>query len=261
MPLKLPPIIGHRGCAAYAPENTLVSLHSAADIGVEWVELDVKLTKDQVPILFHDDALERITGHSGNVADMRYAEIKDLDAGLWFGESFIGESIPTLEEAVDVLIERDLGLNLEIKPCPGREKETAEVALDILSQIWDDHDRLYLSSYSMTSLETAQDMAEDWARGLVLGYNCEENWLERLTQGQLPDALDDAVRYLDLKTISIDNDFCNQVNIARMIQMGVTPVPYNVNTAERAGELNSWGVTCVISDEPDIAQDGIAMVH
>ena len=59
--------------------------------------------------------------------------------------------MPTLEDALDVLLERDLGLNLEIKPCPGREKETAEVALDILSTIWDDHKRLLISSFTCKS--------------------------------------------------------------------------------------------------------------
>ena len=155
MSLKLPKIIGHRGCAGYAPENTLEGIHTAADMGVEWVELDVKITKDEVPILFHDDMLDRTTNGSGPVAERTYEELKDLDCGNWYGESFNGIQIPTLEEAIDVLIDRDLGLNLEIKPCPGREKETAEVALDLLSTIWDDHDRLLISSFQHCLLYTS----------------------------------------------------------------------------------------------------------
>ena len=117
MRLKLPRIIGHRGVAAYAPENTLEGLHTAADMGVEWVEFDVKITKDHVPILFHDDTLERTTnGGDRPVAECTYDEIRALEAGSWFGESFAGIKIPTLEEALEVLIEHDLGLNLEIKP-------------------------------------------------------------------------------------------------------------------------------------------------
>ena len=69
--LKLPKIIGHRGAAAYAPENTLESIHTAADMGVEWVELDVKLTQDGVPVIFHDATLDRTTNGSGPVCTGR----------------------------------------------------------------------------------------------------------------------------------------------------------------------------------------------
>ena len=130
MPLKIPKVIGHRGAKAYAPENTLPSIETAADLGVEWVELDVKLTKDNVPIIFHDEGLDRTTSGTGLVAQTNYEDLRDLDAGSWFGDSFSSVRIPTLEEAVDILLKHNLGLNLEIKPCPGREKETAEIALD-----------------------------------------------------------------------------------------------------------------------------------
>jgi len=169
--LKLPKIIGHRGACGYAPENTLESIHTAADMNVDWVELDVKLTRDQVPVIFHDSTLERTTNGTGMVADMDYADLKHLDAGSHFSDSFAGVKVPTLEEALDVILERDLGLNLEIKPCPGREQETAEVALDLLSHIWDDHERLLISSYKISSLEAAADMVPGWSLGLVMGYH------------------------------------------------------------------------------------------
>ena len=76
MALKLPRIIGHRGCAGYAPENTLEGIHTAADMGVEWVELDVKLTRDQMPVIFHDDDLERTTNGYGLVVKLHQGSIK-----------------------------------------------------------------------------------------------------------------------------------------------------------------------------------------
>jgi len=262
MPLILPKIIGHRGCASYAPENTLEGLHTAADMGVEWVELDVKLTKDQVPVMFHDETLERTTNGSGNMAEITYEDLKQLECGSWFGESFTGIQVPTLEEAIEVLIERGLGLNLEIKSCPGREKETTEVALDILSQYWDDHERLVISSYSMVSLETAQDMAADWSRGLVMGYHCPNpEWLDALKQSNLPQDWGEAARYLELKAISIDQEFCSPAIISEMLQKDITPIPYNVNEPERAKQLQSFGVRTVISDSPDEIKDAIFSVH
>jgi len=91
MTFQIPKIIGHRGAAGYAPENTLVSIQTAADMGIDWVELDVKLTSDDVPIIFHDDNLIRTTDHDALVKDTPYSVIKELDAGSWFADSFVGE--------------------------------------------------------------------------------------------------------------------------------------------------------------------------
>ena len=129
------------------PKNTIESIRTAAEMGVEWVELDVMLTKDQVPVIFHDDTLDRTTDGYGPLAEKTWHELRDLDAGAWFADSFRGARIPTLEDALDEIIKLGLGLNLEIKPAPGAERETAEVALDLLSRIWDDADRLLISSF------------------------------------------------------------------------------------------------------------------
>src|SRR5690606_35991457 len=126
-----------------------------------WVEIDVKLTKDSVPVIFHVEDLLRCTGVSGLMADKTWAEVQEMDAGSWFGDSFIGEKIPSLEDALNVIIERGLGLNLEIKPCPGREKQTAEAVLDIAARTWpEDGPQPLISSFQYVSLETSMDMIE-----------------------------------------------------------------------------------------------------
>lgn len=249
MSLKIPKIIGHRGAAAYAPENTLEGIHTAADMGIEWVEFDVKLTKDGVPILMHDETLERTTnGGDRPVAQTTYEEIKQLEAGSWFSDSFAGIKIPTLEEAIEVLLERDLGFNLEIKPCPGREKETAEVALDILTQIWDDHERVLISSFQHVSLETALDMAESLPRGLLLGKEMPANWA-------------DLAKYLEVSTINFDGRKCVRDDVKRLQEAGLPLLAYTINEPERAKQLLTWGVDGFFSDEPDVIKDGILTVH
>ncbi len=246
--LKLPKIIGHRGVASYAPENTLEGIHTAADMEVEWVELDVKLTKDQVPILFHDETLDRTTNGSGPVAETNYDDIRQLEAGSWFGESFAGIRIPTLEEAIEVLIDRDLGVNLEIKPCPGREKETAEVMLDMVSQIWDDHDRLLISSFQHVSLETALDMAEDWHRGYVLPAEWPENWAE-------------IADYLKVSSVNVNGHTVTREQVETVMDMELPILAYTINQPDRARLLQSWGVDGFFSDSPDAIKDGLFMVH
>ncbi len=100
----LPRVMGHRGAAAQAPENTLAGLRRAAELGARWVEFDVRLTGDGVPVLFHDDLLKRTTGAAGAMATTDYDSVARLDAGAWFGAAFAGEPVPSLEAAVALLL-------------------------------------------------------------------------------------------------------------------------------------------------------------
>lgn len=251
--LILPPIIGHRGACGYAPENTLESLHSAAEMGVEMVEFDVKLTKDNVPILFHDDTLERTTNGHGAVAEKTLEELKELDAGSWFSgadaDSFTGLSIPTLEEALEVIIDHGLGINMEIKPCAGREVETAEAALDVLSRCWDDHNLLLISSFSEVSLETAQHIAPGWARGYLFD-DIPENWHQM-------------AHHLGATTINVNgnNPKVTQDFIEDLIEAGYRIGAYTINDQQKARQLYSWGVDALFTDVPDLLQDILITKH
>lgn len=245
----IPEIIGHRGACAYAPENTLASIHTAADLGIEWVELDVKLTSDSIPVIFHDDTLERVTNGSGNLKDVTLVDLQNLSAGEWFAESFVTETVPTLEAAIDACISRNLGLNLEIKPCAGREVETAEIALDMLSRYWDDHDRLLISSFSQVSLEAAQHIAADWARALLVD-GIETNTLE-------------LAKHLQARAININgnHDDLTQEAVEALIDEGYAVMAYTINNPDHARRLIGMGVDGVFSDCPDQIRDQVFMRH
>lgn len=249
MTFKLPLIIGHRGACGYAPENTLESIKTAADMGVTWVELDVMLTKDSVPIIFHDDTLDRTTNGSGNVADTLYEDIRHLETGSWFADSFAGIKIPTLEEALELIVDLNLGLNLEIKPTPGREVETAEAALDVLSRVWDDHDRLLISSFQHVSLETAKDMAPEWRRGLLL-------WHE-----DMPADWAQLAEYLEASTINISDHLATREFMDEISDTGRPVLVYTVNDPLRARQLQGWGVDSMFTDVPDVIQENLLKVH
>jgi len=247
--LKLPKIIGHRGAKGYAPENTLVGIHTAADMGVEWVELDVKLTMDKVPIIFHDDTLDRTTNGSGLVAETLYSDIQALEAGSHFADSFAGVSIPTLEDALEVIIDRGLGLNLEIKPCAGREIETTEHALDILTSIWDEDDKILISSFQHVSLETAMEMAPNLPRGFLMETQWQENW-------------QDFVSHLKASTVNVNGNEITREEVEQIIdETGLPILAYTINEPDRARHLQSWGVDAFFSDVPDIVKDGLFSVH
>ncbi|MDD9899374.1 MAG: glycerophosphodiester phosphodiesterase family protein [Alphaproteobacteria bacterium] len=246
--LIIPKVIGHRGAKGYAPENTLASIHAAADMGIEWVEVDVKLSRDNVPFLFHDDDLERCTGAAGAFAKKDAQEIAELDAGSHFGDSFIGEKVPLLEDALEVILDRGLGANLELKPCPGREKETAEAALDIATRIWpEDQPPPLISSFSHVSLETAMDMIPAWPRGLLID-DYLENWR-------------DLVAYLDVHTININADNVTPEQVVEYMEARKTVLAYTVNAADQARMLMEWGVDGVFSDVPDEIREAVETLH
>ncbi len=108
-------IIAHRGDSAHAPENTLAAFRAALLAGADMVEFDVGLTRDLVPVVLHDATLDRTTDGRGRLAAHTLAEISRLDAGSWFGPGFAAERIPTLEQALDLLVGR-IQINIEVKP-------------------------------------------------------------------------------------------------------------------------------------------------
>jgi glycerophosphoryl diester phosphodiesterase len=114
--VPLPLVIAHRGDSAHRPENTLASFASALEAGVDIVELDVQLTRDQHVVVIHDPTVDRTTNGRGAVATLTLAEVRALSAGCpaVFGAAYAGERVPTLAEVLAFLKGRARIL-LEIK--------------------------------------------------------------------------------------------------------------------------------------------------
>jgi glycerophosphoryl diester phosphodiesterase len=106
--------IAHRGASAYAPENTRAAFELAITMGADMIETDAQVTRDGALVLIHDDRVDRTTDGSGLVADFTLDELRQLDAGSWFGEEFSGERLLTLDEFAVEFIPR-LPACLEIK--------------------------------------------------------------------------------------------------------------------------------------------------
>jgi len=119
--------IAHRGASARAPENTLAAFKEAIRLGADLIECDVHLSADEVPMIIHDDTVERTTNGRGAVCALACARLRRLDAGAWFSSRFRGERIPTLEEALECARGR-CGLNIEIKEPPGRRRAASPAA-------------------------------------------------------------------------------------------------------------------------------------
>lgn len=113
--IRLPVNCGHRGSSAEAPENTMASFRRAVSQGARMVELDVRLSLDGYPVVFHDDTLERTTNGHGKLEETTLAALRTLDAGSWFDETFAGEGLVTLQEVLDFASSAGIGLDIEMK--------------------------------------------------------------------------------------------------------------------------------------------------
>ena len=238
-PVALPKVAGHRGAAAYAPENTLEGFREAARRGIGWVEFDVKLTADGVPIVFHDDKLDRTTDGKGPVAAASFDRTRRLDAGSWFAARFAGAHVPSFREALELVRDLGLGANIEIKPCPGREVETAERAVALIEEQWPARRPLPLiSSFTPASLAVVEEKAPALPRGLLLYEDGLPTWKR------------------DARDLACATVHCSQHNMtaawaAEIRALGYGLAIYTVNEPAQARELMGFGVQCIISDAPD----------
>ncbi|HEV2615651.1 MAG TPA: glycerophosphodiester phosphodiesterase family protein [Candidatus Acidoferrales bacterium] len=110
-----PWVIAHRGASGHAPENTMASFRRAVELGATFIETDLRLSRDARFVAIHDSTLDRTTNGRGLVHDFTLEQLRELDAGSWFGAKFAGERVPTIEEIFAFARESDVVFYLEIK--------------------------------------------------------------------------------------------------------------------------------------------------
>ncbi len=231
--LIIPRVIGHRGAAARAPENTLAGFRKAAALGCTWVEFDVRLSGDDQLVVIHDATLDRTTDGSGTVGKTPLAELLKRDAG--------GEPIPTLDSALAELRLLGLGGNVEMKADEGREEALAAA---VAKAVHRHAGPLLVSSFSWPSLEIFARLAPTIPRGMLT---------ERLT----PD-WPDVASGLGAAVIACDQRHLHPDAVEGVRGAGYLLAAYTVNEPRRALELFAWGVTSVFSDAPDLILAALA---
>lgn len=218
----LPPIIAHRGASGEAPENTLAALALAADQGIACVEIDVSISADGVPFVHHDDTLERCTNGQGLLCELDAAELDRLDASKGMS-GFAGEPLPRLSAVFDLLIERGVGLNLEIKPYAGLEEATVNAICTMVEQRWPPHLNLLFSSFSWPSLALARERMPQVPRGL-LTETLPNDWQARIAE-------------YDCRTIHCNGSQLRSEQIVMLREAGLGIYCYTVNDVTLADRL------------------------
>jgi glycerophosphoryl diester phosphodiesterase len=238
--IALPRVVGHRGAAACAPENTLAGFRRARELDCRWVEFDVRLTADGQPVLLHDDRLARTTDGRGRVSALSLAAVRRHDAGAWFGSSFTGERVPTLEEAVTLLAALGLGANVELKATRGREAETGTVVADLLTRMCPSAlPELLISSFRPAALAAAKARAPRIPRGILFRV--------------IPESWRAVAERLGCATIHADHRRLRPALVTEIREAGYPLLAYTVNDPGRANTLFDLGVTSVFSDHPSLS--------
>jgi len=233
--MTYPRIIAHRCGGALAPENTLGGLRLAARLGCRGVEFDAMLAADGVPVLIHDETLERTTSGRGPVFAMSSVQLAQLDAGGRHHAAFAGEPVPTLDAALRLCAALGLWANVEIKPSTGQEAATGRA---VARQAEAAQGKLLLSSFSPEALRAAAAEAPQLPRA-VLVEAIPADWRERMAaSGAL--ALHSSARALNVDALQAVRD------------AGFPLACYTVNRRDDAERLFALGVSAVFTDRPDL---------
>lgn len=238
-PWPYPRLVAHRGAGKRAPENTLAALRVGYAHGYRMAEFDVKLSADGVAFLLHDDTLDRTTSGRGRADACTWHELSQFDAGSWHSPVYAGEPLPTLAAVARFARAHVFAVNIEIKPTPGRERETgAAVALDAKT-LWSGIETApLLSSFSEASLEAARDAAPELPRAYLLD-ELVGDWRER--------ALGLECVALDFRHTLLTAALVDDVHAA-----GLRVMAWTVNDPRRATALEAFGVDTIITDAIDV---------
>jgi glycerophosphoryl diester phosphodiesterase len=234
-PWPYPRLVAHRGGGSLAPENTLAAIRLGQSLGYRAHEIDVKLSRDDVALLLHDETLERTTNGKGRAADHDFADLRGLDAGQWHSETYRAEPLPSFEDAARLLRSRNTIANVEIKPTPGFDWRTGTYVALHSQQLWQGAEALpLLSSFSFEALMAAKEAVPALPRGWLIDQLTGADW-ERLEE------LEAASLHTDHRRLALED-------IARLHDRGYRVMVYMVNDAEVARTLLDAGVDGLFTD-------------
>ncbi|KIX90600.1 glycerophosphodiester phosphodiesterase [Staphylococcus microti] len=247
--------IGHRGASGYAPEHTFVAYDkSLNEMGADYLEIDLQVTKDGHLVAMHDETVDRTTNSTGRVSDYTLAELKQLDAGSWFNDAhpkqqnqnYVGQQVPTLDEIfsrygtkANYYIETkspDVYPRMEEKLLATLKKH----GLDKKNHL--NKGKVVIQSFSQESLLKLHKL------------NPNVPLVQLMDIGELQQYDDNDLAYISSYAIGVGPDYKDLTaeNTQQLRQHGFHIHPYTVNDAESMKRLNDYGVTGVFTNYPDI---------
>ena len=228
-------IFAHRGASKLAPENTMPAFELARAAGADGIETDVQLTKDQIPVLIHDENLRRTTNGTGFVQDYTYAQLRLLDAGSWFSPKFSDSYIVTLDEFLRWFRDQPMFLNLELKTNVIEYKNIERIVYESLKR-YHVLERTVISSFNSDSLLRMKDINPSIETAFLTSTNMRN--LPQYAKSLECDALHVKHRLLDKKLVKR----CHKENLSLRI--------YTVNRPAMMKKCFQLGVNGIFTDVP-----------
>lgn len=216
-------VIGHRGAAGLEPENTLRSYRRAIEIGVDYVETDVYLTKDKRLVCIHDRTVDRTTNGKGPVEEKTFDEVRKLDAGK-------GEKVPTLREVLKV-IKGKTKIHIELKGA-GTPKPVVETVRE-MGMLGD----VVITSGDTDRLKEVKSL-------------CPEATVEHIYGNPPADAVERAVS-VKAKRVSVNIHHITHEYVKAAHAAGLVVIAWPPNTEEEIRRALEFGVDLICSDYPD----------
>ncbi len=219
----------HRGASGHEPENTLLAIQKAIELGAEWIEIDVFPVENEL-VVIHDDLLDRTTNGKGSVLQSSLKYLRSLDAGK-------GEQIPYLNEVFDAIGSR-AKLNIELKWI-----DTAERVVRMIKRYIDHHgwtyDRILVSSLFFDEVKKAKLLQPKILTAPVF-------------LGPPPSDFIQTAKDLDAYSLTMDVDYINSAIVEQAHQMGLKVFVFTVNTAEDIEKMKNIGTDGVFTNYPEL---------
>lgn len=227
-------VTSHRGFSHDVPENTLPAIEKAIDEQADFVEVDVRVTKDGELVLLHDNNLKRTVGINKKIWDMSYAQIADLDAGSWLSKEYADTRIPTLREVLE-LSKGKVMLNLDLK-YRSQEEGLAEKVVELIKE-YEMEWQCVVSSTSLKCIEKVKELNPDIRTGFIT-YQIYSGLYEN-----------EAVDFFSMKYNLVSKGVVRQVH-----KNGKEIHVWTVNSKTEFERLERIGVDNIITDNPAYAK-------
>lgn len=226
-----PNIIGHRGNSSERPENTLSAFTSCVHMGIQYIEMDVRLSKDCIPVVFHDKSLYRTTNRRSfkALSNCLLEEIKTLDAGSWFSKEFQGESIPLLEDVLS-MDRGQVGLMVELKAENSNDKELATIVASLLKG----QTNLVVGSFSYTAVKELKKQLPHIP--VISIVNSKKQLARHLT--------------LQPQYLALDKKMVHKELVDEAHSKGIKVWVWTVDTEQESQKLQEFGVDGIITNRP-----------
>lgn len=233
----MPYIIAHRGASAELPENTLPAIKRAIELKVDFVEFDIRLSRDGIPVVFHDVTTSRIAtpGKRHILSDLHMSDIRQLDAGKWFHEDYAGHHIPHLEEILR-LQRGPIGLMIEIKE---ELTEPKLIARAVVSSLRAQPQKegcgpILVGSFSPDILREFQRIAPD---------------IQLIGIIKIPSKIASFLK-LQLARLVIKHTLITPELVNDLKQKEIEVWSYTIDHPSEAKQFIEWGVNGIITNDP-----------